>query len=78
MISQLQLTVDANEIQVPIADNIFELFGALAITYSDAKQQPLFELAPSETKLWNESRITALFDANTNVEQLFLKISQII
>lgn len=75
MTSWLQITLDADTTQAPIAESIFELFGALAITYTDAGQQPIMEPAPGQTKLWHINKIIALFDANTDVEQLCTAIS---
>lgn len=73
--SWLQITVDSDAAQISTVENIFTLFDALAITYSDGGQQPIFEPMPGETKLWNVNRVTALFAATSDVEQLCATIS---
>jgi ribosomal protein L11 methyltransferase len=45
-------------------------YGALSVTLSDAGDEPLLEPAPGETPLWRDTRITALFDAGTDLDAL--------
>ena len=47
-----------------------EAAGALSITYQDAEDNPVLEPLPGETPLWNELIITALFDADANLDSL--------
>lgn len=42
--------------------------GALAVTLEDAGDQPVLEPAPGETPLWAHTRVTGLFDAQTDIE----------
>ena len=44
--------------------------GAHSVTLSDAGDNPVLEPAPGETPLWNETRMTALFDADANFNAL--------
>lgn len=44
--------------------------GAHAVTLSDAGDDPVLEPAPGQTPLWNSTRVTALFDADTNFDAL--------
>jgi ribosomal protein L11 methyltransferase len=44
------------------------LAGALAVTLEDAGDQPVLEPAPGETPLWAHTRVTGLFDAQTDIE----------
>jgi ribosomal protein L11 methyltransferase len=44
--------------------------GALAVTFTDAEDQPLYEPERGTTPLWQNSVVDALFDADTDVEQL--------
>lgn len=47
-----------------------EALGALAVTLSDAADQPLFEPKPGETPLWEAIRVMGLFDASIQTDQL--------
>jgi ribosomal protein L11 methyltransferase len=57
--------------------------GALAVTLSDAGDEPVLEPAPGETPLWNDTKITALFAADTDFLALerdlrrFLQLEQL-
>ncbi len=44
--------------------------GALSVTLTDAADQPLFEPDPGETPLWNNIRLTGLFNASMPVAQI--------
>ena len=39
--------------------------GASAVTFEDDADQPIYEPDPGETPLWTDTRLTALFDAET-------------
>ena len=44
--------------------------GALSVTLTDAGDDPVLEPAPGETPLWNETRISALLDADADIPAL--------
>lgn len=44
-----------------LADYLSEL-GALAVTLTDAKDEPLFQLEPEDSPLWSTTTVTGLFD----------------
>ncbi|WP_095497009.1 50S ribosomal protein L11 methyltransferase [Paraferrimonas haliotis] len=72
----IQIRIDAtNETADAISDALTET-GALSVTYMDAKDDPVFEPLPGETRLWGETIVIGLFDALTDmdavVEQLKL------
>jgi len=66
----LQLTITADPGQTPVVESLFEALGALSVTYGDGADQPLLEPAPGETRLWQVSRITALFEASADADRL--------
>lgn len=49
-----------------IGDMLMEQTGALSITFLDAKDTPVFEPLPGETRLWGETDILALYDAEAD------------
>lgn len=51
-------------------------WGALSVTLEDAGDEPLYEPAPEETPLWQQNQVTGLFDENTDIEGLKLKLEQ--
>ena len=48
----------SRQVSAPLEDRLLEL-GALAVTYVDAADQPLFEPGPGETPLWDAVRLIA-------------------
>jgi ribosomal protein L11 methyltransferase len=52
--------------------------GALSVTLTDAGDEPVLEPAPGSTPLWSDTKITALFDANTDFSALKGDLRQIL
>ena len=68
--SWLQLTLQAvQHTPEQLEDALFEA-GAIAVTLQDAGDQPVLEPAPGETPLWPHTRVTGLFDAQTDIERV--------
>ena len=59
----IQLRFATDKIQAEALENALLEQGALAITLSDAQDQPLFEPLPGETPLWERVELAGLFDA---------------
>ncbi|MCC8999099.1 MAG: 50S ribosomal protein L11 methyltransferase [Candidatus Contendobacter sp.] len=64
----LQLTLEALDHSPEQLEDALLYAGALAVTLEDAGDQPVLEPAPGETPLWAHTRITGLFDAQTDIE----------
>jgi len=52
-----------------LEDSLLEL-GALAVTYVDAADQPLFEPGPGETPLWDAVQLVGLFPADAPMDSI--------
>lgn len=71
----IQIKLNAtNENAEAIGDMLMEETGALSVTFLDAKDTPVFEPQPGETRLWGDTDVLALYDAETDTT---LAISQI-
>lgn len=63
----IQIKLNAtNENAEPIGDMLMEETGALSVTFLDAQDTPVFEPLPGETRLWGDTDILALYDAETD------------
>ena len=71
---QAQLTVDKG--RAPLIELLFESLGAVAVTMEDAADEPMLEPAPGETPLWQATRITGLFEGDTDPDSLRSTINQ--
>jgi ribosomal protein L11 methyltransferase len=66
----LQLTLDIGAIDpTPFEDTLLAA-GALSITLQDAADDPVLEPAPGTTPLWPNVRLSALFDAAVDPEEI--------
>lgn len=64
----LQLSVVTDETSAPKLSDIFNSLGAVSVTYTDAADQPVYEPEPGETKIWNKTRVVALFEQDVDLE----------
>lgn len=66
-----QLSVVTDEATAPELSDFFSELGAVSVTYSDAKDEPVYEPAIDQTQIWSNTRVTALFelDADPDVVQ---------
>ena len=66
----LQLHLAAHDNQVEALQSLLEDLGAVAVTLTDAADQPLFEPPPGETPLWRDVVISALFEQSADANAL--------
>lgn len=71
-----ELTFELTADQVgPFEDALLEL-GALSITLRDAADQPLMEPAPETTPLWDQLRLTAMFDMESDIKRMLVSLAE--
>lgn len=61
---QIALTLDLDGLDAETVEATCFEAGALAVTYSDQRDDPVLEPAPGEVRLWPATRLQALFDAD--------------
>jgi ribosomal protein L11 methyltransferase len=59
----LTLSFELGGIEAQLAEDACRAAGALAVTLSDALDEPVLEPAPGEIRLWRSTRVQALFGA---------------
>ncbi|WP_428773247.1 50S ribosomal protein L11 methyltransferase [Vibrio sp.] len=63
----IQIKLNAtNDNAEAIGDMLMEQTGALSVTFLDAHDTPVFEPLPGETRLWGDTDILALYDAEAD------------
>ncbi len=69
-----QLSVITSEHSAADISDMFNTLGAVSVTYMDAADQPLYEPKPGETKIWNRTKVIALFeqDVDTDLVKSFI------
>lgn len=66
----IQFVCHTSQAQAEALSEALSECGAAAVTFEDDADQPIYEPAPGETPLWTETRLTALFDAETEHQQV--------
>jgi ribosomal protein L11 methyltransferase len=77
-VPQLALTIDLDGLDPErVEESCFE-FGAVAVSYTDQRDDPILEPAPGEFRLWPHSRLQALFPYETSPEEVILGLSHVL
>jgi len=61
-----QITVITNEDLAPRLADFFDNLGAVSVTYMDAEDEPVYEPAIGETKIWSNTEVIALYELDTD------------
>lgn len=61
-----QISVITDEITAPQLADYFSELGAVSVTYTDAEDEPVYEPAIDQTKIWSNTQVTALFEMNAD------------
>lgn len=67
----VQFRLETSADLAPRCEDQLMSLGAAAVTLQDNADQPLFDLGLDEPRLWSETRVTGLFPAHTDTEQLW-------
>jgi ribosomal protein L11 methyltransferase len=63
-----QLHLDTDAASAPALSDALAGLGALSTTFRDIEDEPVYEPAPGTEPLWRRTRVTALFDAGTDLD----------
>lgn len=66
----LQIKIDTTSEQSEQLEDLLMSVGALSVTLEDNADQPLYEPALGEIIRWDKTRLTGLFDANANMNDV--------
>ncbi|MSS76109.1 MAG: 50S ribosomal protein L11 methyltransferase [Methyloglobulus sp.] len=65
-----QISVITNENTAPKVADYFSDLGAVSVTYMDAEDEPVYEPAIGETKIWTNTRVIALYELTADPAQI--------
>jgi ribosomal protein L11 methyltransferase len=65
-----QLSIVVHDESAQLLAGLFSSLGALSVTFQDAADRPLYEPEPGQTRLWSETKVVALFDADADLSQV--------
>ncbi len=71
----IQIKLNAtNDNAEAIGDMLMEETGAVSVTFLDAKNTPVFEPLPGETRLWGDTDVVALYEADMDTSLILQQI----
>ncbi|MDV2394251.1 50S ribosomal protein L11 methyltransferase [Vibrio cholerae] len=71
----IQIKLNAtNDNAEAIGDMLMEETGAVSVTFLDAKDTPVFEPLPGETRLWGDTDVVALYEADMETSLILKQI----
>ena len=71
-----QFVMNLDSLDPAAVEEIFMRHGACSVTLSDAADTPVLEPGPGETPLWTETKITGLFEGDTDFTELEAALSR--
>jgi len=69
-----QISVITDENTAPQLADFFSHLGAVSVTYMDAEDEPVYEPAIGETKIWSNTQVIALYELDSDPDQIKNKI----
>ena len=72
----IQLKIDVTEKDAEAVSSLMTGNGAQAVTYTDAKDSPLFEPKPGELVLWPNTTVIGLFEADHDMQGVIQRMTQ--
>ncbi|PVX42828.1 [LSU ribosomal protein L11P]-lysine N-methyltransferase [Pasteurella langaaensis DSM 22999] len=66
----IQIRLNSTSEKAEPISNFLEELGSVSVTFMDSQDTPIFEPLPGETRLWGNTDVIALFDAETNMQPI--------
>ena len=71
-----QISVITQENLAPQLADFFSDLGAVSVTYMDAEDEPVYEPAIGETKIWSNTQVIALYELDADPERIKTQVYQ--
>ena len=69
-----QLRVRVEEALAPLVEDVLSDLGAVSVTLQDGEDQPVFQLDPGTTPIWNSTEVTALFEDGAGMTAIAVQL----
>lgn len=70
----LQIKARITDAEAPQMEQLFQSVGAVSVTLLDAEDEPVFQLDPDSTPLWQQTLLCALFEDDTDPDAVIATI----
>ena len=75
---QLALTLSLDGLDAERVEEACFEFGAVAVSYTDQRDDPILEPAPGEFRLWPHSRLQALFSFDSSPQEIVAGLTHVL
>ncbi|QDJ12349.1 50S ribosomal protein L11 methyltransferase [Mergibacter septicus] len=72
----VQLRLNSTDKEAETISDFLTEIGAVSVTFMDSQDTPIFEPLPGETRLWGNTDVVALFDAETDMALILAALKQ--
>lgn len=72
----IQLKLNTTDIQAEQISDLLLESGAVSITFQDTHDTPVFEPLPGETRLWGNTDVIGLYDAETDMNDVVAQLER--
>ncbi|KAB7692082.1 50S ribosomal protein L11 methyltransferase, partial [Plesiomonas shigelloides] len=72
----IQLKLNTTGAQAEAIGDVLMESGSVSITFMDSHDTPVFEPLPGETRLWGDTDVMALYDAETDMAAVIAQLRQ--
>jgi len=77
-VPQIAVTLNLDGLDAERVEEACFEFGALAVSYTDQRDDPILEPAPGEFRLWPHTRLQALFSFDCKPQQIVAGLSHVL
>jgi ribosomal protein L11 methyltransferase len=77
-VPQIALTLTLDDLDAERVEEACFEFGALAVSYTDQRDDPILEPAPGEFRLWPHSRLQALFPFDCKPQEIVAGLTHVL
>ncbi|MGR8951905.1 MAG: 50S ribosomal protein L11 methyltransferase [Gammaproteobacteria bacterium] len=71
-----QISLITDEQTAPDVADLFSDLGAVSVTYMDAEDEPVYEPAIGETKIWSNTQVIALYELDADLDSVAARVHQ--
>ena len=72
----IQIRLNSTNEKAEKISDFLEEIGSVSVTFMDSQDTPIFEPLPGETRLWGNTDVIALFDAETDMNEIVSLLKQ--
>lgn len=72
----IQIRLNSTNERAEAISDFLEELGSVSVTFMDSQDTPIFEPLPGETRLWGNTDVIALFDAETDMNPILTALQE--